>query len=192
MSQFREFILDVFIRIITLNYLVVRNILDKNIPQRRNLSILDLGCGTGVLASLFPPKNYLGVDIDEHSIRRAKKKFPKHQFKMEDATDLRLNKKFDLAMIVGVVHHLNDMDALKLFDNLKIHLKKNSRVVLVEAIPPIFKWNIIGGFLRKIDRGAYVRKLPQYERLAEKKFRILDAYAQKGGIIDYGVLVLGN
>lgn len=187
---------DLLIRFITLDYFFIKKILKDNLSHDKKTggpdSTLDLGCGTGTLAPLFPPKNYLGMDIDASAVRYAKKRFPQYQFKAEDATSLKLNRKFDLILIVGVVHHLNDKQVDMLLGRVKSHLKKEGKVILIEAIPPIFKWNILGLFLRKSDRGAFVRELRQYQRLVGREFRVLKSYTQKGGIVDYGVLVLGR
>ncbi|MEO1234323.1 MAG: methyltransferase domain-containing protein [Myxococcota bacterium] len=50
-------------------------------------SVLDVGCGTGLLLDLIdiPPDRYLGVDVSEGMLQRAKKKHPHHRFVTADA-----------------------------------------------------------------------------------------------------------
>ena len=38
--------------------------------------VFNLGCGSGKLAGIVPPDFYLGVDIDEHSLDRARSGLP--------------------------------------------------------------------------------------------------------------------
>ena len=44
--------------------------------------VADLGCGTGLLLELLDigPERYVGLDISEGMLRRARTKFPKHEF----------------------------------------------------------------------------------------------------------------
>lgn len=50
-------------------------------------SVLDVGCGTGLLLDLvdIPPDRYLGVDVSEGMLSRAREKHPEHRFVMTDA-----------------------------------------------------------------------------------------------------------
>lgn len=58
-----------------------------------NKTVLDLGCGTGLARTLFHPKAYWGVDINEKSLEHAKNKnknSPDTQWHHSDAhTELR-------------------------------------------------------------------------------------------------------
>jgi ubiquinone/menaquinone biosynthesis C-methylase UbiE len=63
-------------------------------------SILDLGCGQGVLARHLPEKmEYVGVDLSKELIASAKRMTPKAQFFVDNVSrDLQLEKKdFDRA-----------------------------------------------------------------------------------------------
>jgi tRNA1(Val) A37 N6-methylase TrmN6 len=40
--------------------------------------ILDVGCGSGILAGLIDPALYVGIEIDETSRSMAKDRFPNH------------------------------------------------------------------------------------------------------------------
>ncbi|MBN1510467.1 MAG: class I SAM-dependent methyltransferase, partial [Phycisphaerae bacterium] len=40
--------------------------------------VLDMGCGTGSLADIVAPQQYLGVDIDAESVRLARRRHPDH------------------------------------------------------------------------------------------------------------------
>ena len=46
--------------------------------------IVEFGCGPGRLAGCFDPKRYLGVDINEASIKIAREAHPQYRFKLLD------------------------------------------------------------------------------------------------------------
>jgi len=180
---------DFFIKIITFDYFVIKKVLKENVKDFKKKNVLDMGCGTGALSYLFSQKKYLGFDIDEESIRVAKKIHPGYKFQKGDATKFNLGKKYDLVIIIGVIHHLSNAQAAKAFSNVKKHLKKDGMAVVVEAIPPISKMNFLGRFLRFMDRGDYVRDIKDYRRLVKKDLSLSDSYEKKGGLVDYGILV---
>lgn len=185
-------IAELLVRIVSIDYFFVKKIITRCFKQSGGVagkSVLDLGCGTGILAPLVTKSGYFGVDADEGLIKYAKKKHPGYLFETVDATKLRLGKKFNYVMVVGVIHHLNDTGVKKFIKTIDIHLKKDGKVLIIEAIPPIFKWNFLGAVNRKMDRGAYIRRLDDYVKFAEKELKVEQAYNQLGGIADYGVLV---
>lgn len=171
---------------------VVRTLLKRGAFDVR-AKVLDVGCGTGALTNMFSPMNYFGFDFDHGSILQAKQSFPKHQFIEADAVKPPLgNKKFDLVLISGVLHHLNNSDLTSALKAIKLHLNKSGRLIIIEAIPPIFYWNIIGHILRSMDQGRNIRNLANYVRLIKKYFKIIDSYQKIGGLVDYGVIFAGN
>jgi 2-polyprenyl-3-methyl-5-hydroxy-6-metoxy-1,4-benzoquinol methylase len=62
-------------------------------------SILDVGCGKGVLyehlKQALPSFTYLGIDISEYAVTEAKKKFPEAGFRRMDFDKEELNQQFD-------------------------------------------------------------------------------------------------
>ena len=98
------------------------------------ISILDLGCGQGVLEKCIPSNiDYCGVDISSSFIESAKKtrKSNKHQFICADiTTPLPIEKKdFDAACIVLTLQDIaNPYESIK---NASKHLKKNGLLYIV-------------------------------------------------------------
>lgn len=182
---------DQIIRLITFNYYFIKQIIVKEIGLSKTSTVLDLGCGTGTLSGLFNKEGYLGIDIDKDSINLARKKNKKYLYKIDNVTTFRDKKKYDLVLIVGVLHHLNDPDVKKALKTISLHIKKGGRALIIEAIPPISKINFMGWILRKLDRGHYVRKLEEYEKLI-KNLKLLNSYKKRAGIVDYGVLHISN
>ena len=81
----------------------VRNALDH--PR-----VLDLGCGTAEYAELFDPARYLGVDVHPGYIAFAQHRRPQHRFLVADVRSWDGGGRFDLVLVNGVLHHLDDKD----------------------------------------------------------------------------------
>ena len=84
------------------------------IPKNKNQSILDLGCGTGMLTAQL--SNYadtiIGVDSSASMIAKAKKQYSNMQFVVCDALALPFEKRFDVVFSNAVFHWIADHDAL--------------------------------------------------------------------------------
>lgn len=192
MTDLRNKISETLVRVVSFDYFVVKRNIREFLRDNKPKTVLDLGCGTGILAPFFPKKLYLGIDIDKNLINYAKKRYPGYSFKVMDATMVKLKKKFDFILVVGVIHHLDDNDAKKFVEIIKLHLKKGGKALVIEAIPPLWKWNILGQINRAMDKGAFIRKLDYYKKLFDKKLAVDKSYNQFGGAADYGVLVLSK
>lgn len=180
------------IKILTLDYLVIKRTLKKELIVKKNEKILDAGCGTGILSTFFPNAIYTGIDLDKKLISFAKEKYKKNFLVMSiDQLKFPINT-FDKIIIVGVIHHLNDKVTKQAFDEIKKVLKVGGKILVIEAIPPILKYNLIGQLLRHHDEGDFVRTLDEYEKLFKSKFDVIKKYEQKGGLFDYGIFVLSN
>lgn len=185
-ASFKEFIL----RILTLNYFVIKKAIKKEFSLNKNEKILDLGCGTGILARLFNPQNYIGIDIDKTLVAYSKKKYPLYEFYEADSSRFISNIYFDKILVVGLIHHLDRINQKRTLQNINKNLKKNGVVLFIEAIPPIASWNIIGKFLRSHDEGPHIISFYQYKKLLFQFFTIKKSYEQRGGIFDYAVFML--
>lgn len=127
-------------------------------------SILDIGCSTGTAASQivdFTKNKYVGIDIAARYVRYATKKFPTGTFKTMDARKMEFDAgTFDIAMFIGVLHHMNDETIIDCFREVRRVLKPNGKVIVAE---PVFTPNeLMSNILLSLDRGEYIRESGEY------------------------------
>ena len=182
---------EAILKFLTLNYFVIRRVINNELTVKKTEKLLDLGCGTGMLASLFPPSSYYGIDTDEKLIAFAKETYPLYKFAVMSGAGLQFKQNtFDKVLIVGVIHHLDAKTNKKTCEGLKKIVKKGGVIVAIEAIPPIHKQNLIGKYLRAHDEGHHIVTMDAYKKALSPFFTIEKAYQQAGGLFDYGVFVL--
>lgn len=86
--------------------------------------ILDFGCGTGALAKLVDSDKYLGVEIDDISLQKAKDSLRNHQFVSSLPNSCE---KFDTVVSLAVIEHVSD--PVSFLCTLAEHLKDGYLIV---------------------------------------------------------------
>ena len=94
-------------------------------PQQAT-SVLEIGCGSGHLASRFVAAGYTytGVDVSPQMLELARNRCPEAQFEQADMRTLHLNSTFDAVLITArsLSYILTNADILSTFGQLKSHL----------------------------------------------------------------------
>ncbi len=120
-------------------------------PSYKNL--IDIGCGDGMytnnIKENFPHLDVVGFDPAQKAIETASKKYPKVKFETLNLLDPNLPippKKYDVAVIRGVLHHLSDQqlaisNAFKLADHLII-MEPNGNNPILKLIEKTSKYHI--------------------------------------------------
>jgi cyclopropane fatty-acyl-phospholipid synthase-like methyltransferase len=135
--------------------------------------ILDIGCGPADVLNFLPAVNYTGLDISPEYISSAKKRFgSRGRFFCGDvglAAIAGEQGTFNLVLAIGVVHHLDDAQAARLFDLARTALCPTGRLVTYDGcyIP---RQSRIARWLLSKDRGKFVRTCEEYLRLASARF----------------------
>lgn len=99
------------------------------LPEQAGLSILDLGCGTGLLTRLLAEKGHLVVGIDNSAemIRKARTLHPNICFETADACALPWNERFDIVFSNAVFHWIREPRLL--LQNVWKTLKPGGRLI---------------------------------------------------------------
>lgn len=135
-------------------------------------AVLDIGCGTADILAHLPQVNYHGFDASLQYVEAAKKRFGKQaNIVCATVTEQTLEglPKFDLVLANGVLHHLNDSEAARLFQLAKSALKPDGRLVTIDGCY-VDGQSKIARFLISRDRGQNVRNEQGYRVLAERVF----------------------
>jgi len=112
----------------------VSNIFGKDFDFWNNKTVLELGCGTGELANglALCGANVFAIDFSTSSIKNAndlsKKLKTNAKFKEQNILDFKSNKKFDVVIALGSLHHT--INAKKGFENGVHCLEKNGIVIV--------------------------------------------------------------
>ncbi len=92
--------------------------------------ILEIGCNTGEFCALLKAHGALpfGIDLNVSAIKIAEKRFPKIRFKCLPIEKFRTRQRFDIAIMIDVIEHLeNPVAALK---KTRALLKKNGFLLI--------------------------------------------------------------
>jgi ubiquinone/menaquinone biosynthesis C-methylase UbiE len=131
---------------------LTKNFIITNYQQFHCQSVLDVGCGTGDFSLLFPSKKYLGIDINKNYIHFARGRYLKYIFLLSDISDYKLKKYFDATLLISVLHHLNNDQAIKILSKICNCTKK---IIIVIDLNP--KTSLLKKILIKLDRGKFIR-----------------------------------
>jgi len=134
--------------------------------------VLDIGCGPATfLHGGWLPVNhedFVGIDPSAEYIAAAKRDFPLANFFQGTVENVSLgNRQFDLVVLSGVLHHLDDSESTAAMDYAVNHLSEGGIVISVD--PVFFRGqNRFARMLAKADRGQNVRTVDDLERLWKK------------------------
>ena len=140
--------------------------------------VLDIGCGPGHILASLAGANYTGFDISPEYIEAAQKRFGSRGRFWCRAVGLTAIEQergtFHLALAIGVLHHLDDEHATKLFELARLALRPDGRLVtsdgcFVPGQSRLARWAL------ERDRGKFVRSQEEYVRLAAVCFPKVEA-----------------
>jgi SAM-dependent methyltransferase len=143
--------------------------------------LLDIGCGPGDILEDLPAVDYLGFDINPKYVEAAQKRFGhRGRFFCGDVGLTTIDQEagsFDLVLATGVLHHLDDSQALSLFKLARKALKPGGRLVtydgcFVAGQPKLAR------FVVSQDRGRYVRESAEYAKLASLVFPAVRSFVR--------------
>jgi SAM-dependent methyltransferase len=117
--------------------------------------VLDIGAGTGNLASLLPPNtSYVAIDNDPVRVRYLERRIPTASCRLGSATDTGLEDgAVGWTVCVGLAHHLADEDLPRLIAEMARVTRE--RLVFCDPLWP--GRPLLGGVLWRYDRGSHPR-----------------------------------
>lgn len=103
----------------------------------KNSFILDFGCGYGRIVEYIEKlgySNYLGIDISNDLVLRAKQYHPNYNFEVASLKDLiRRNMRFDVIIIMGVIENIFESSDRNIFVKELFELLNGDGIVYLET-----------------------------------------------------------
>ncbi|OFZ67254.1 MAG: hypothetical protein A2V79_12560 [Betaproteobacteria bacterium RBG_16_56_24] len=136
--------------------------------------ILDIGCGPGKILDHLPQVDYFGFDFSPSYIESATRRYGhRGQFFCQRVSEaqvfLEQPESFDIVLAIGVLHHLDDAEAMQLFEIARRALKKDGRLVTYDGCY-VRGQSRAAKYLLSRDRGQFVRDEQGYTGLAGSRF----------------------
>jgi len=115
----------------SMRYFQIIDYLKKYGPK--NPSILDIGCGDGVLNERmkgFVFSYFLGLDFSKVSIDQAKRKnFPKAEFVSEDVISFIPSRNFDAIVFNEAFYYIHETEKNNVLDRMLDHLNQDGIII---------------------------------------------------------------
>jgi SAM-dependent methyltransferase len=154
--------------------------------------VLDIGCGPGTMVSYLPGAEYVGLDVSLEYIEKARRRFPHARFICQSVGEVDQVERdyFDIVLALGVLHHLDDQEALTLFQIAHDAMKPGGRLVTIDGVWTDDQSHIVKYLLSR-DRGRFVRSEAGYRELAAKVFSNIESSIRHALLrIPYSLVIL--
>ena len=106
----------------------------RHVELPSNCSILEVGCGAGFAADYLRGRygQFLGIDYSQELIGYARKHnaWSGVRFEVANVNDFESKQKFDLILMIGLLHHLDDPEAI--LRNMSSYLKPDGWILANE------------------------------------------------------------
>lgn len=171
-----------------------RKFIRNHVRAKTGDRVIDIGCGPAQVLPWLPPVEYLGLDVSSACIASAQRTHAgKGTFVIGDTRSLWDDPRFreaDIVIGLGILHHLDDDEALHCLHFAYRALKPGGRFVCFEAC-----WTPGQGFLSRyimsMDRGQNIRTEQTYRQLAGSVFKNVNAWIEtKAMRIPYVIIFL--
>ncbi len=151
--------------------------LEDYVTPKKGDRILDIGCGPGFLSKRLQGTDYVGFDVDRNYISYAQSKYNRFgTFHAAEFDRQWLDKleKFDLVLMNGLLHHLDDAAARSLLELSGNALKPDGRIFTLDGCYQAHQGAIAKWFLDS-DRGKFVRSPKGYADLVPQGLKLVRA-----------------
>jgi len=147
-----------------------------NVAPQSNL--LDVGCGPAPDRDLLGPVRWTGVDMEEHYVEYVRRHLRANdRVILGDVSTIRtlLGETFEVVLLSGVLHHLDDDKASQLLSDCLDVLSDNGYILTIDPVRIPGK-SRLERFLINMDRGEYIRSEKGYYDLVPSKFGSFESH----------------
>ena len=139
---------------------ILEQINNRNI---KNLKILDVGCGGGIICEPLARlgAKVTGIDFSPNNIKAAQLHSKKNKLKInyihKDIEKSKLDEKFDIVLMFEVLEHLDNWK--KIIKSIKKNLNKNGKIIIStinrNLLSKLFAISIAENILHWIPKGTH-------------------------------------
>lgn len=143
----------------------------KFLKKYKCRKILEIGCGSGNLASFFLKNgyNYVGLDLFNEMLKIAREVESKAKFVQGDMNNLKLKDRFDAILITGrsFTYLTTNKDVMSTLQSVHRHLKKNGILIFDNFNAQMIFTNFSK---RLIQTAKYQNR--RYKRITQKSLNL--------------------
>ena len=143
-----------------------------HIRAREGQRVLDIGCGPADVLAHLPKLDYTGFDANPDYIATATRNYgDRGRFYCQRVSEesLAANEGYDIVLAIGVLHHLDDAEAERLFRLAHTALAPGGRLVTLDGVFDK-RQSRLARLIISRDRGEHVRDERGYRSIAERVF----------------------
>lgn len=151
--------------------------------------VLDCGCGTGEFSDLFDPEGYLGVDLHPGYVAAARRRHPRHRFEVADlCTWCWEGSGFELVLVNGVLHHLDDAAARQVLGTARDVLAPGGTLLVIEDVHEPGSGPLTR-LIHGLDHGHHIRDAERWNELVSSVIPIVRAETYASGWCPYRLML---
>jgi SAM-dependent methyltransferase len=99
-----------------------------NYFSHEDISVLEVGCGTGDLLQGISAKRKVGIDFSPSMIEVAKAKHPGIEFQVMAAEEIQFSEKFDLVILSNLIGYLDDVQHV--LEEIRKVCHENTKIII--------------------------------------------------------------
>ena len=141
------------------------------------LRVLDYACGSGYIAEVYRPGQYVGADINGDYVDFARGRFPDHEFISlpESGFTPFPPGSFDAVLLLSTLHHLSNDDLDRVLDESRRLLGPRGRLLVIDTLPAADQRSWVIRFMIRMDIGEWFRTAAEMESAFASRFEVESA-----------------